>query len=43
MANGLDLDHLGAQIGQHHAAGGAHDHMGEFDHADACIGQGVFG
>ena len=34
----LDLDDLGAQIAQRHAAGRAHDHVGEFNDADA--GQG---
>ena len=34
-AERLDLDHLGAQVGQHHAAGRAHDHVGEFDDAHA--------
>ncbi len=24
----LDLDDLGAEVGQHHAAGRAHDHVG---------------
>ena len=32
----LHFDDLGPQIGQHHAAGRAHDHVGEFDHAQAC-------
>ena len=36
----LDLDDFCAQIGQHQAAARAHDHMGEFHHADAGIGQG---
>jgi hypothetical protein len=27
----LDLDDLGAEIGQHHAAGRAHHHVGELD------------
>src|SRR2546429_220406 len=31
----LDLDHLGAHVGQHHAAGRAHDHVREFDDAQA--------
>ncbi len=35
------LDHLGAEVGQDHAAGGAHHHMREFDHADAGQRQGV--
>ena len=39
--NRLDLDHLGAHVGQHHAASGAHDHVGEFDHAQAGQGQGL--
>jgi hypothetical protein len=33
--DGFDLDDLGAHIGQHHAAGGAHDHVGELDDAQA--------
>jgi len=36
----LDLDDLGAQVAQHHAAGRAHDHVGEFDDADASEGKG---
>ena len=40
VAHGLDLDDFGAQVGQHQAAAGAHDHMGELHHADAAIGQG---
>ena len=39
MAYGLDLDDLGTQVGQHQAAAGAHDHMGEFHHAHTGIGQ----
>ena len=35
----LDLDHFRAQVGQHHAAGRAHDHVGELDHAHAVVGQ----
>ena len=31
----FDLDHLGAQVGQHHAAGRAHHHVGELDDAYA--------
>jgi hypothetical protein len=31
-ADRLDLDHLGAQVGQHHAAGRAHHHVGELHH-----------
>jgi hypothetical protein len=38
----FDLDHLGAEVGQHHAAGRAHHHVGEFDDADAGVGQGGF-
>ena len=30
----LDLDHLGAEEGEEHAAGRAHDHVGHLDHAD---------
>ena len=33
--DGFDLDRLGPQVGQHHATGRAHDHVGEFDHAQA--------
>ena len=33
--DGLDLDDLGPQVGQHHAAGGAHDHVGELHEAQA--------
>jgi hypothetical protein len=36
----LDLDDLGAQVGQHHAAGRAHDHVREFDDTDALQGKG---
>ena len=36
----LDLDHLGAQVGQDHAAGRAHHHVGELDDADAGQRQG---
>jgi hypothetical protein len=32
---GLDLDDFGAHVGQHHAAGRAHDHVGEFNDAQA--------
>jgi hypothetical protein len=35
----LDLDHLGAEIGQHHPAGRAHHHVRELDHAQT--GQGL--
>jgi hypothetical protein len=35
----LDLDHLRAQVAQHHAAGRAHDHVGEFDDAQTVVGQ----
>jgi hypothetical protein len=31
----LDLDDFGAEVGQDHAAGRAHDHVGELDDADA--------
>ena len=34
-ARRLDLDHLGAEIAEDHAAGRPHHHVGEFDHADA--------
>jgi len=37
---GLDLDHLSAQISQHHAAGGTHDHVGELNHPQATQGLG---
>ena len=37
----LDLDHFGAQVGEHHAAGRAHHHVGELDDADAGVGQGM--
>jgi len=33
--HGLDLDDLGPQVGQYHAAGGTHDHVGELHHAQA--------
>ena len=33
--DGLDLDDFGPHVGQHHAAGGAHDHVGELDDAQA--------
>ena len=36
--NGLHLDHLGTQISQHHATGGAHDHVGEFNHPQTTQG-----
>jgi hypothetical protein len=32
----LDLDDLSAEVGQHHAAGRAHHHVGELHHAQAC-------
>jgi hypothetical protein len=35
----LDLDHLGPHVGQHHTAGRAHHHVGEFDHTQAGEGQ----
>ena len=35
----LDLDHLGAEIGQDHAAGRSEDGVGEFDDADAFEGR----
>ena len=41
--NGLDLDHFGAQVRQHHAAGGAHHHVGKFHHTQACQGQRLAG
>ncbi len=31
----LDLDDLGPEVAQQHAAGGAHHHAGELDDADA--------
>ena len=40
--HGLDLDDLGPQIRQHHAACGAHDHVGEFNDPKARQGQGAF-
>jgi hypothetical protein len=33
--DGLDFDDLGPHVGQHHAAAGAHDHVGELDDAQA--------
>ena len=39
----LNFDDLGPQIGQDHAAGGAHHHVGEFEHANAVQGQVFFG
>ncbi len=39
-AGRLDLDDLGAEVGQDHAARGPHDQMGEFEHADAGKRQG---
>ena len=33
--NGFDLDDFSPHVGQHHAAGGAHDHVGELDDAQA--------
>jgi hypothetical protein len=39
LANGLDLDDLCAQVGQHHAAGGPHHHVGKFDDANALVWQ----
>ncbi|MPM92405.1 hypothetical protein SDC9_139540 [bioreactor metagenome] len=39
MSHGLDLDDLGAQIGQHQPAARAHHHVDEFDDADAGVGQ----
>jgi hypothetical protein len=41
VADCLDLDDFGAQVGQDHPAGGAHDHMGKLDDPDAGIGQGL--
>jgi hypothetical protein len=35
--DGLDLDDLGAEVGQQQAAGRTHDHVGELDDADAGI------
>ena len=34
-AGRLDLDHLGAEIAEDHAAARLHHHVGELDHADA--------
>ena len=31
----LDLDHLGAHVGEDHAAGRPHHHVGEFEHTDS--------
>ena len=39
--NGLDLDHLGTQISQYHAASRPHDHVGELNHPQAT--QGLMG
>ena len=36
---GLNLDDLGPHIGQHHAASGAHDHVGELHHTQTFEGQ----
>jgi hypothetical protein len=33
--DGLNLDDFGPHVGQHHAASGAHDHVGEFNNAQA--------
>jgi hypothetical protein len=38
-AGRLDLDHLGAEVGQDHPAGGPHHHVRELDDADAIEGQ----
>ena len=40
--NRLDLDHLGPQVAQQHAAGGAHHHVGEFDDPHTCVRQVCF-
>jgi hypothetical protein len=34
----LDLDHFGAEIGEHETTGRAHDHMAELDDTDALEG-----
>ena len=36
---GLDLDDICTQVAQRHAASGPHDHVGEFDDADAREGE----
>ena len=41
VANRLDLDDFGAQIGQHHTAGRAHHHVRELDHAQAFVRQAL--
>ena len=35
LGGGFDLDDVGAEVGEHEAAGGAHDHVGEFDDAES--------
>ena len=42
-AGRLDLDHLGAEVGEDHPAGRAHDHVRELDDADAVEGQAGMG
>ena len=39
----FDLDDLGAEVGQDHAAGRPHHHVGELEDADAGERQGVVG
>ena len=41
VANRFDLDDFGTQVGQHHAAGRAHHHVRELDHAQAFVGQSL--
>ena len=38
-ARRLDLDHLGAEVAEDHAAGRPHHHVAELDHADAAEGK----
>ena len=39
--HGLDLDHVGAEIGKDQACARTHDGVAEFEHADAGKGQGA--
>ena len=38
-SDGFNLDHFGAEVGQHHAASRSHHHVGELDDPDAGVGQ----
>src|SRR5580700_8597233 len=39
----LDLDHVGAEVGEDQARARTHDGVAEFEHADAGKGQGAVG